>query len=162
MKKYIQIITLCTIALFLTSCASRERSSILSCSTISESLRDEISDNESYIAYTDEDIKYIFDDTSLFEECSYLHSASADNIDEICVIKAKNESEAKKILKQTEQYIKDFKEEKNDFLKNYMPSELEKLDCAKAKQFDDYVIFVFADKDDTKDVFECAERLLKK
>jgi hypothetical protein len=162
MKKYILFINCCVLVLFLASCASRDYTDTLSCKTITDSLTSEISDAESYSSYTDEDIKYIFDDISLFEECSFVHSESADNIDEVCVIRAKDKADAKKILKQAEQYINNFKEEKSSFLENYIPSELDKLDCAKAKQFDNYVIFVFADKEDTKDAFECAERILKK
>ena len=162
MKKYILTLTLCALTLFFASCAAREYSNTLSCKSITDSLTDEISDAESYRTYTDEDIKYIFEDTSMFEECSFVHSASDDNIDEICVIKAKNESDAKKILKQAEQYIKSSKEEKGSFLKNYMPSEFGKLDCAKAKQFNNYVIIATAGKDDTKEIFKRAEELLKK
>ena len=162
MKKYIPIVTICLVCLFFASCAARKYSNTLSCKTVADSLASEIGDPEDYEFYTDEDIKYTFEDISLFEECSFLHSSSSDDIDEVCVIKAKTESDAKKILAQADRYLKDVCEQKRTFLKNYMPDELEKLDCAKAKQFDNYVIIAMADKDDVKSIFDKADELLKK
>ena len=162
MKKYTMLILICATVLFFSSCAVKEYTDTLSCKSVAESLASEISDPEDYRFYTDEDIKYMFEDTSLFEECSFIYSTSSDDIDEICVIKAKDEKEAKSILEQAEQYIKDIDAKKRSFLENYMPDELEKLDCAKAKQFGNYVIVAIADRDDAKDIFDRADSLLKK
>ena len=162
MKKYIALIIICLVGLFFASCAAREYIDTLSCQTIANSLASKIGDPQDYEFYTDEDIKYTFEDTTLFADCSFIYSASSDNIDEICVIKAENENDAKQVLSQAEQYLSDLCEEKKSFLENYLPGESQKLDCAKAKQFDNYVIIALADKDDTKEIFKRAEELLRK
>ena len=65
-------------------------------------------------------------------------------------------------LVQPKLYIKNLQEQKREFLNNYSPEEVKKLNSAEVRCFGNYIIFTVSDPDDKNYVFSKAEELLKK
>ncbi len=150
------------LCLFFSSCAAKEYTDSIPCESIANSLTSKISAPEEYLAYSDRDIEYLFGDSDLFADCSFLYSRSADDIGEVGVFRAENEEKAKELFTKAEKYIADLQNEKRAFVKNYLPDELDKLESAGARRFGKYVILLFTDRDEKEALFASAEELLKK
>ena len=137
------LILLCLISA-LSSCSTVQYSDIVDCSYITSSIKTEYPLNDGYSEYSSEEINYMLE-PSLFDSCSVIYSNSSDNIDEIGVFHAKDKASADILLENITQYVESVKKEKSDFLRNYLPSEISKLESGEVKQFGNYVVFAFSE-----------------
>lgn len=159
LKKYIAIITLVPIVFFC-SCAKKEYLDTISCGNITDTLTEEILGSDMYAEYSENDVKLIFNNSELFDSCSVIYSLSSDDIGEVGVFHAKNSDNAKMLLKEITKYIEEVKDEKNSFVNDYMPQELDKLNYADTRQFGNYVIYTILSSDTSDEVFMTAKNML--
>lgn len=156
------IFLLLTVTLAFSSCAHKSYNSTLSCKEISNELKQEFSISEDgFQEYSNEDIKFLFDSIESYDDSCVCYSTDSVDICEVGVFRASNEENAKKLFEDATAYIKAMQEQKSDFLRNYSPSELSKLNSAEARRYGKYVIFTVADADCKAKIFEKAESLLK-
>ena len=160
MKKYIRVLVCLLVAhLIFASCAQTKYRDSLSCADIASALESEILGEGKYKAYEEIDIKYMLDSDD-FDSCQILYSISSDDIGEIGVLHAKNAEDADKLIDDTTKYIEDYREQKSDFVRNYMPDEFEKLDNARVKRFGNYVVYTILPTDTSEKIFDKLESIL--
>ena len=159
MNKIFLALLLC-LCLFFGACASKKYSDTLTCKDLTTALKDKIFADEQYSEYLQSDVEHIFSNGKISDYC-VLYSSSSDDIGEFGVLCAESAEEARKLLSSVESHIDDIRQSKSEFLRNYMPEELSKLENAKAKQFGRYVVFVLHDSDPSSKIFKEAEGLLK-
>jgi len=90
---------------------------------------------------------------------SVIYSNSSDDIGELGIFRAPDENTAALLFSEVKSYVDQMKNEKRDFLKNYLPNELSKLDNAEVRQLGNYVVFSFID--DSDQIFKEIEKILK-
>ena len=164
LKKFILIIIcLCIIIKIFTSCSQEEYSDSLSCSELSNALSREISVPEGeFSQYTTEELKFFFPNQSIYTEAYIIYSADSTDIAELGILRASDEESAKTLYEEVKSYIKNLQEQKQEFLRNYAPNELQKLNSAQARRYGSYVIFTVSDSSEQNNVFEKADKLLSK
>lgn len=156
------ILLMLTITLILSSCAQKSYQSSLSCKDISNELKKEFSISEDeFQEYTDDDIKFLFTSIEAYDDSCISYSTDSIDICELGVFRASSEENAKKLFENATNYIKAMQEQKSDFLRNYSPAELNKLNSAEARRYGNYVVFAVADSDCKTKIFKRAENLLK-
>ena len=162
-KRYIVFILMLLTAAVFCSCAKEEFSSTLSCKELLSTLESEFSpDKTEFSRYTDEELKFLFPDSDVYNEAIVIYSTDSVDITEIGVMRAESEKDAIDLLEDAKNYIKDLQEQKREFLQNYSPSELSKLNSAGARRFGQYVVFAIAEQGDVDKIFKKAEMLLTK
>lgn len=162
MKKYIRAILFLALAHFIfASCAQGKFNDLLSCSEVASALESEILSEKEYASYQEREIKYLIDNDN-FDSCRILYSISSDDIGEIGVLHAKDAEHADKLIDDANEYIENYKEQKSDFIRNYMPEEIEKLENARVKRFGNYVIYTILPSETADKIFQRAESLLSK
>lgn len=151
------------IALIFSSCSKKDFSSLLTCKEVSNSLESEISvPEDKFEPYTSEELRFLFSSPELFDDIYVIYSTDSTDICEIGVLYASSEENAKMLLEDAKNYIKTLQEQKNEFLRNYSPSELTKLNSAEARRYGNYIIFTVADMEDKNNIFTKAENILSK
>ncbi len=150
------------ICLIFSSCTSKEYDDSITCEYIANELEEKLSASLEYAAYSEDDIRLLFDETANFSDCALVYSVSSDDIGEIGVFKAENEKDAEVLLGNVKKYLESLKSEKKWFVENYLPDELDKINGADVKRFGKYVILVFVENDKKDILFGEAEDLLKK
>ena len=155
-RTIISLQSLFLLVLLLSSCSTIQYSDIVDCSYITSSIKQELPLKSGYSEYSSDEVKYIID-PSLYDSCSIIYSDSSDDIDEIGVIHA-NEGCSELLLKEVMAYVDHAKQDKHDFLRNYLPNELDKLDSGEVKQFGNYVVFAFSDNN--KEIFKRIANIL--
>ena len=159
MKKHLLcLISLCICLLF-TSCAAVKYRSDIPCSDIAKALSAEISGTESYARYGEDELSFMLEDSSVYDDCCFLYSRSSDDISEIAVLRSSSDTDA--LLLSINAYAATQIKEKRSFIENYLPAEFQKLEGCEARIFGEYVIFVMLNEVDKKVVFDEAERILK-
>ena len=158
-KTFIAVVLLC-VCLSFGSCAAKRYSDTLTCENVTNSLKTKIFANEQYSEYLPSDISHMFDHDGITDSC-VVYSSSSDDIGEFGILRAESAEAAKELLNKVNAHIDDIREEKGEFLRNYMPEELSKLENASAKQYGQYVVFALHDSDTTAKVFKEAEALLR-
>ena len=162
-KGYMVLILILLVGAIFSSCAKEEFTSTLSCNELSKSLEKEFSgDGQEFSCYSKEELKFLFPDTDVYEDGLVIYSSDGVDITEIGIMRAKDENDAIALLEDAKGYIKDIQEQKREFLQNYSPSELSKLNSAEARRFGQYVIFTIAEPYESNAVFSAAEKCLKK
>ena len=144
----------CTLA----SCGQVQYSNTVDCSSLTSSIKKFLPSGDGYSEYTVEEVKYMVD-PSLFDSHSIIYSNSSDTIDEVGIFHAKDDTSASLLFEKVNGYVSSMKNEKNDFLRNYLPEELGKLESGEVKQFGNYVVFSFAESN--KEIFKNIENMLK-
>ena len=164
LKKIILIvICLCIIIRIFTACSQNEYSDVLSCAEVSNTLSREISVPEGeFSQYTAEELKFFFPNPTIYTEAYIIYSTDSTDIAELGVLRASDEESAKNLYEEVKLYIKNLQEQKQEFLRNYSPNELQKLNSAQARRYGVYVIFTVSDSSEQNKVFEKAENLLSK
>ena len=159
MKKYLLcIISLCLCLLF-ASCDTAKYRSDVPCSDIANALSAEISGTESYARYRDDELSFMLEDSSLYDDCCFLYSRSSDDISEIAVLHSSSDTDA--LLRSINAYAASQIREKRSFIENYLPTECQKLEGCEARRFGEYVVFVMLNDEAKKVVFDEVETLLK-
>ena len=161
MKKYIAILLLLLICFSFPHCNKTKYNDSLSCTDIATTLNNDILSTEKYKAYDESDIRYIIDSDS-FDSCCILYSVSSDDIGEVGVLHAKDDKSTDDLLDDINDYFEDMKEEKSDFLRNYLPNEFKKIDNSRVKRFGNYVIYTILEPEQAERVFERAKEILAK
>ena len=152
------LLLLVLIFCFFVSCGQIQYSDTVECSSITSSIKQHLPSTDGYSEYTVDEVKYMVD-PSLFDSYSIIYSNSSDNIDEVGVFHAKDIESASILLEKVNQYVSSIKKEKNDFLRNYLPSEIGKLESGEAKQFGNYVVFAFTENN--KEIFKNIANMLR-
>ncbi len=158
-KKYTAIFLLCC-SVFLSSCAQSKYLDTLPCTTITDTLTEEILGTDMYAEYSEKDVSLIFGNTELFDSCSIIYSVSSDDIGEVGIFHAKDSDTSKKLLEKVEEYIEDTRDERNSFVRNYMPEELDKLNYADSRRFGNYVVYTILSADESEEIFCTVKELL--
>lgn len=159
MNRSILAALLLCICLFFCACSSKQYSESLPCEDVITVLQDKFFANEQYVRYLSSDIDYMFDSDDITDHC-VVYSSSSDDIGEFGVLRAESEEDARELLEDVNRRFEDFREEKSQFLRSYMPNELPKLENAKAKQFGRYVVFSLQSSDMNDKILKEAEHIL--
>ena len=164
LKKLLSIFLLITIALFIfQACNEKSYRNTISCNDISLQLRESLSaPNKKFSQYSSDDLKFLFPSIELYDDICVAYSTDSTDVREIGVLHASNEDNAKKLCEEAKAYIKTLQEEKSEFLRNYSPAELTKLNSADVKQYGNYIIFIIAESTERDNAFKSAESLLTK
>ena len=166
--KHLFRITLLTLSiLFITSifpsCSQKEYNSTLSCKELSKGLEREISVPQGqFKEYTSDELDFLFSTPKLYDDICIVYSTDSTDVCELGVLHASSKENAKKLLEDTKGYIKSMQEQKSEFLRNYSPAELTKLNSAEARCFGEYIVFTVADPYDRDEAFKKAEMILSK
>ena len=162
-KKLIIVGIIMLIALIFQGCSEKEISYSLTCKELSNELESEIlvPDGE-FKEYTTEELRFLFSSPELFDDICIVYSTDSTDVCEIGVLYASNEENAKVLFEDTKNYIKSIQEQKSEFLRNYSPAELSKLNSAEARKYGNYIVFAIADMDDKNNLFKKAEDVLSK
>ena len=162
-KIFAFITCICILGCIFSSCSAKSYSDTITCQDLSSSLMREISVPEGeFSKYEDDEIKFFFPTSSLYDDISIIYSKDATDITELGILHAENEDKSKQLFEEAKLYIKNLQEQKREFLNNYSPQEIEKLNSAEARRFGNYVIFAVSDSIDKNYIFSKAEELLKK
>lgn len=159
MRGFALLLISCLLALFFVSCKPQSPAVDLQCSEIALRLADEISGEEEYLEYSDEDISFL----PFLEDCkdiSVLYSRDSTDIGELGVIKV-DIAQSKVLAKKIESYLAEELDLKSAFLKSYAPEEIEKLEGACVERYGEYIIFTVLASADARAVFEEADKILK-
>lgn len=96
-------------------------------------------------------------DSSLYSECTvYLSTTGA--ADHFGIFKADSKENAEKILKQSEKYLTDLEE---NWMSEYLPEELPKVQKSVCKRLGQYVFFLVLDEDVKISAEKAIEEMLK-
>ncbi len=164
MKKLLTFaLTVIISALSLFSCSSKnDYRDDVPCEEITDAIKEELSTQGGYAFFEEEQIKFIFDDISLANECSVIYSLLSQNIDEFGVFRADSEKNARELADKCWEYIEKKYEDENAFIASYAPEELPKLKDAEVKVFGNYAVFAILSENDRAALFEKVEEMLKK
>lgn len=162
-KKFFLFILCLICTVFFTFCSSEGFSDSLECEELSNVLEKKLSvpDGE-FGEYSSEDLLLFFPDKDLYDDFYAIYSKDSTDVSELGVLHASSSENAKKLFEDAQLYIKELQEQKREFLRSYSPSELEKLNCAEARRFGNYVIFTVSEQDEKSQIFQKAEEVLKK
>ena len=157
------LIYICIVTLIFSSCSTKEYSDNNTCKTLTQTLMREISVPEGeFSAYSTDEINFFFSSPALYDDISIIYSKDTTDISELGILHASSEDKAIELFEESRLYIKNLQEQKREFLSNYAPDEVKKLNSAEARRFGNYIIFAVADPDDKNYVFSKAEEILKK
>ena len=162
-----KILSFSVLALLMTlvfqGCAEQEINRTLTCRELSNQLESEISvPQDEFKEYTTEELRFLFSSPELFEDICIVYSSDSTDVCEIGIFYASSEENAKLLFEDAKSYIKSLQEEKSEFLRNYSPEELSKLNSAEARRYGNYIIFTVADTSDKNNLFKKAETILLK
>ena len=156
-------ITLIFIGLIFQGCSKKEFNNSLSCKSLIEKLENNVSvPNGEFEEYSNDELNFFFSSTELYDDICVIYSSDNTDICEIGVLHAANEENAQKLFEDSKNYIKSIQEQKSEFLSNYSPSELKKLNSAEVRKFGNYVIFTVSEQNDKSALFQEAEMILSK
>ena len=96
----------------------------------------------------------------LYDDICIIYSSDSTDISELGIIYSADEENAKKLFEEAKLYVKNMQEQKSEFLRNYSPDELSKLNSAEARRFGNYVIFAIGEQEDKNNLFKKAEDML--
>ena len=155
------IIFILLAALIFQSCSQKKFKDSLPCDELSTRLKSEIypSDGD-FEAYSREELAFLFPSSELYDDICVVYSSDSTDVCEIGVFHAPDEEAAKKLFEEAKLYIKNMQEQKSEFLRNYSPTELPKLNSAEARRFGNYVIFAIGEQNEKNDLFKQAEEML--
>ena len=144
----------------LVSCSSKIYSDNIACSYITATAKETVLPTEEYIEYSKEEISLLFDNLELFDSFSVIYSSSADNVGEFGIFHASSLENTEALFQSVSEYVAELKNEKNAFVRNYLPYEISKLDSAQVKIIGNYVAFTVLDSPVAQAVFNEIESIL--
>ena len=159
--KRITLLTILLVCLCFSSCGAKSYVDTFTCDDITNAITDEILGSQAYAEFTDKDVHLMFDDTEKYDGWSIMYSISSDDISEIGILHARDAESTEEILEDAIEYVEDLKKEKQEFLRNYLPKELNKLNYADARAFGNYVVYTVLSQDTTEEVFSFVEKMLR-
>ena len=149
--------------LLLSACRqTKEYRTDVSCEVITAEICDELSEDESFLPFGEDHIRFSFEDTDRFSDKSLVYSVRSENIDEIGVFRADSDEDVAELRRLCEQYVTTLSEDMRAFVESYAPREAQKLDRAEVKVFGNYVVYTVLDDADRAEAYEEIEELLRK
>lgn len=161
-KKFLLFtLSILLLALIFQSCSRKEFTTTLDCKELSKRLESEIHlpDGE-FEEYSREELAFLFPSAQLYDDICIIYSSDSTDISELGIIYSADEENAKKLFEEAKLYVKNMQEQKSEFLRNYSPDELSKLNSAEARRFGNYVIFAIGEQEDKNNLFKKAEDML--
>ena len=164
MKRIIFLIaSIIIITIFFHSCAQKDFNASIACDELATSLKREISvPKGDFEKYTDDELDFLFSEPKLYDDICIIYSSDSTDVCELGVLHASSKENAKMLYEEAKGYIKATQEQKSEFLRNYSPAELSKLNCAEARLLGEYIVFVIAEQGDRDEALKKAEMLLSK
>lgn len=164
MKRLILLMSvLLAITLFFQSCSQKDFNASITCKELSTSLKREISVPEgNFEEYTEDELDFLFSTPKLYDDIYIIYSSDSTDVCELGVLHASSKENAQLLYEEAKNYIKSTQEQKREFLRNYSPAELSKLNCAEARLLGEYIVFVIAEQGDRDEALKKAEMLLSK
>ena len=162
MKKILSSLLSVLLFVSLFSCSQKSYRDDLACKDVSSKLSDFASVNGGYEEYTTESIELLFEKSELYDDFSVIYSIEVNDINEIGIFHSSSEYQAKKLLKEVENYLIDMQENQRAFIASYAPREVPKLEKATARKYGNYVIYAILDEGAQESLFDTAQELLKK
>ena len=99
-----------------------------------------------YSDYSADYLEYLLTDVSYCDDHSIIYSNEANDIDELGILHAESEEDAKILFDMLQSYVNNTKTEQRAFIASYAPSELPKLDSARVERIGNYLLYSIADK----------------
>ncbi len=132
------------------------------CANLSSELCDEADVSGGYSQYDNDHVAFLFESTTLYDDCSILYSTEVTDINEIGVFHCKNNDDTKSLAETVSKYIRDMQTEQKAFIESYAPREVPKLENAEVRQYGNYVIYLIMSAEDKEDAIEEIEEILRK
>ena len=155
------ILFILLVTLIFQSCSQKKFNDSFTCNELSRRLKSEIQPTESeFESYSREELTFLFPSNDLYDDICVVYSSDSTDVCEIGVFHAPDEEAAKKLFEEAKLYIKNMQEQKSEFLRNYSPAELPKLNSAEARRFGNYVIFAIGEQNEKNNLFKQAEEML--
>ena len=155
------ILFILLVTLIFQSCSQKSFSDSHACKELSNRLKSEIHLSEGeFEEYSSEDTSFLFPSAELYDDICIIHSNDSTDVCEIGVFHASSEENAKRLFEEAKLYIKSMQEQKSEFLRNYSPEELPKLNSAEVRRLGNYVIFAIGEQEYKNNLFNKAEEIL--
>ena len=163
MKKFFALFFSFISIFLLVSCSkSNPYRDDIPCTELSKVICDEAEVSGGYSSYDSEHIAFLFEDTSLFDECSVIYSTEVNDINEAGVFHCQNKDSAKMLTESVSKYITEMQTNERAFIESYAPRQMPKLENAEVHQYGNYVIYLIMNDEDKEDTIEEIEKMLKK
>ncbi|MBE6546406.1 MAG: DUF4358 domain-containing protein [Ruminococcaceae bacterium] len=161
MKCYLLSLLL-TLSLLLCACTKAAAyADNVPCAELADTATDQIPVNFGYETYGGEHLRYYFEDTELPDDTCLRYSVLSEDINELGIFHAPDETVRAELVRLTEDYLDRLLEEQSAFIAGYAPKELTKLEHAEVRTFGNYVVYAILDDNDRELVFETVEKELK-
>ena len=162
MKKLLATLLVATILTCLGCRQQKEYRTDVTCETITQSVCEELSEEEGYLPFGEDHVRVSFEDTTRYTDKSLVYSARSENIDEIGIFRAESDADVDELRRLCEQYVTNLREDMRAFVESYAPREAQKLDRAEVKSFGRYVVYTVLSEEDRAEAYEEIEMLLGK
>lgn len=163
MKKiFVLFLSLISIILLVSCSKSKPYRDDLPCSELSQVICDEAEVNGGYSLYDNDYIAFLFEDTSLFDECSVIYSTDVTDINEAGVFHCQDKDSAKMFTESVSKYISEMQTNERAFIESYAPRQMPKLENAEVRQYGNYVIYLIMNDENKEDALKEIEKMLKK
>ena len=158
--RHVAFVLLLTLCLF-SSCQERQSyRDDLRCETLMDAAIDQAPTDFGYDTFESEHLRYYFDEDEEADDACLRYSIAAENINEIGIFHASNETAAREIYEDCEEYLEELREEKSAFIASYAPEELSKLEEAEVRRFGNYTVYAILSSEERALVFETIEQAL--
>lgn len=160
-RGFVTLLSLLLVSTIFSACSQKSYDASINCQDLSTALKREISVPQGYFEeYTDDEVKYLFSSPKLYDDICIVYSADSTDVCEVGILHAASDDNAKLLYEDAKAYIKALQEQKSDFLSNYSPAELSKLNSAEVRRYGNYIIFTVAESGDKEELFKKAEMIL--
>ena len=157
------LVFLLVLSLFcMVSCRKAQYRDDVLCETLTATVCEKIENDEEFLPFGEEHIRFSFEDTDCFADKSLVYSVRSENIDEIGVFLAESDEDVDELRRLCDQYVTTLREEQRAFVASYAPREATKLDAATVRVFGRYVVYTVLSEDDREKAYEKIEELLRK
>ena len=146
--------------MLLCGCQKRIYLDTVGCERLSQAALSALPQTQKFEEYGELQRSLILSDTCKSAQCRLLYSLPSENIDELGILHAGNDEEAREIYRRTEAYLTDLQENQSAFIASYAPEELPKLEEAEARRMGRYVIYAILSEEDKRAAFSAIEALL--
>lgn len=161
MKKIIAVVLL--FSLFLLASCGKENTryrSVDSLAPLENEIR-KIIDDPTLVSMSRDDIDFSLDlSPDEYKQGFVLLSTSGASIDEVGIFEARDD-DFDSLEEEIESYLEDCKENKEEWLKSYNPTEAEKLKNGRMFRYGNYLLYAFLSEDKTSLVREKTKAFLK-
>ena len=161
MKRIFCLTAIIFILLSLFSCGERRNyRDDLSCGELVDKATGQIPVDMGYKALGGEHIEYNFSGTELDDDHAFSASVASGDINEVGIFHAPDVESVEALKALTEEYLKNYQEEKESFIASYAPRETEKLKNAEVRSYGNYVAYAILSAEDKAIFFDTVEKLL--